>query len=441
MKKIVFFMEISVSHITPVLSLIQAVLKKGHQVHCFSSERHRKLFSSLNVQFHAYPDDFFCADEEAEQNYNSLARELASLSVNGVEDIKDALLPLLRVNISRLYKHKAEEARYLLEKVLQITPDLIFRDACDTLGKEIGKLLQIKTVGYITNNMYSRSLMDAEPEKYYPYITGTDYIKGLFTDKERHEYIEQMDRFSLVVAREKNTFPISLFHSYDPDDNHNIIFSTDFLQPCVPVSEKYYLTLPPDPISLALEEGNVDDELERFVTTRSNRLVYIATGSFVAEEDDFYVNLIKAFQRTDYKLVISWNKPVAMQKEILGSLYENENLLVRSSVPQKYILKHANLFIFHGGFNSIIEAVYHEVPMVIKPSTLEQTLNGLRIEELGIGLTTRKMRGDGYLTTGQMIIDALENPVYKQNLQRYAQELRHSDFEEKCESLFLALGC
>ncbi|MGW1148837.1 nucleotide disphospho-sugar-binding domain-containing protein, partial [Streptomyces sp. NPDC002454] len=54
-------------------------------------------------------------------------------------------------------------------------------------------------------------------------------------------------------------------------------------------------------------------------------------------------------------------------------------------VPQLDVLRHAGVFLTHGGMNSTMEALHHGVPMVVVPQMNEQRANGLRVEELGLG--------------------------------------------------------
>ena len=56
-------------------------------------------------------------------------------------------------------------------------------------------------------------------------------------------------------------------------------------------------------------------------------------------------------------------------------------------------------FLTHGGINSLLEAAYHGVPVVMLPLMADQLDNAMRAEELGMGLTIRP--GDN-LTEGSV---------------------------------------
>lgn len=53
--------------------------------------------------------------------------------------------------------------------------------------------------------------------------------------------------------------------------------------------------------------------------------------------------------------------------------------------PQLSVLKMADVFVTHGGMNSVSEALVHGVPLVVIPFITDQPTNARRIEELGLG--------------------------------------------------------
>jgi MGT family glycosyltransferase len=85
-----------------------------------------------------------------------------------------------------------------------------------------------------------------------------------------------------------------------------------------------------------------------------------------------------------------------------------ENFSVAQFVPQLSVLKDADVFITHGGMNSISEAVMYGVPMIVVPNTVEQALNAARVEQLlgGIYLESHKLTVEQLqITADKMIAD------------------------------------
>lgn len=63
-----------------------------------------------------------------------------------------------------------------------------------------------------------------------------------------------------------------------------------------------------------------------------------------------------------------------------------ENVRVVRSIPQPQLLRCTDLFITHGGYNSIREAISAGVPMAVLPNFGDQPINADRVAELGLGL-------------------------------------------------------
>ncbi|MFI9383511.1 glycosyltransferase [Kutzneria sp. NPDC052558] len=66
-----------------------------------------------------------------------------------------------------------------------------------------------------------------------------------------------------------------------------------------------------------------------------------------------------------------------------GPLPDHVHLVEQA--PQPLVLEAADLFITHGGYNSLREALRSGTPMVVVPGVLDQPHNGARVAELGLG--------------------------------------------------------
>ena len=62
------------------------------------------------------------------------------------------------------------------------------------------------------------------------------------------------------------------------------------------------------------------------------------------------------------------------------------NWTVHGNVDQQRVLSHADVFVTHGGANSVHESLLSKVPMVVTPFFGDQTLTSRRVEQLGIGV-------------------------------------------------------
>jgi MGT family glycosyltransferase len=98
-----------------------------------------------------------------------------------------------------------------------------------------------------------------------------------------------------------------------------------------------------------------------------------------------------------------------------------DNFAAAQYVPQLAVLEEADLFITHGGMNSINEAVMALVPMIVVPNTVEQAINAARIEQLQSGLYLEPER-----LTPKMLRTAAERILADPSLAEGLQRLRQS---------------
>ena len=110
-------------------------------------------------------------------------------------------------------------------------------------------------------------------------------------------------------------------------------------------------------------------------------LIYISLGTVIKGAVSFFENCIEAFRNEQVEVIISTGQQFELQK--LKDIPKNVH--VYKSVPQIEVLKQADIFVTHGGMNSISEALVQGVPMVVIPFMSDQPVNARRIEELGLG--------------------------------------------------------
>ena len=101
------------------------------------------------------------------------------------------------------------------------------------------------------------------------------------------------------------------------------------------------------------------------------------------------------------------------------------NFTVRNSVPQLEVLKHADLFISHGGMNSINESLFYGVPMVIVPQQFEQNYNARRMKKMGVSvlINTREMTLEKLKEATNRVLDG---PEYYQKAHEAGNVLKAS---------------
>ena len=159
---------------------------------------------------------------------------------------------------------------------------------------------------------------------------------------------------------------------------------------------------------------------------KNRRLILCSFGTIEPNDStvifSFIRKLIQVSLRKNYILVMA----IKAKHDDIMKLAVKGDVYIFNFVPQLQVLKDADLFITHGGLNSIREAVNAEVPMLLYPvhPEFDPIGNAARIVYHRLGL-----RGNA-ATDSDDEIDAkinelLSNPLYKKNIQELKQRDSH----------------
>jgi len=112
-----------------------------------------------------------------------------------------------------------------------------------------------------------------------------------------------------------------------------------------------------------------------------NPVVYISLGTVIKGAVSFFQNCLEAFRDENIDVIISVGKNFDSRK--LKNI--PSNIHIYKSVPQLEVLNMADVFVTHGGMNSVSEALVYSVSMVVIPFVSDQPVNAQCIEKLGVG--------------------------------------------------------
>ncbi|HMJ68223.1 MAG TPA: nucleotide disphospho-sugar-binding domain-containing protein [Cyclobacteriaceae bacterium] len=125
-------------------------------------------------------------------------------------------------------------------------------------------------------------------------------------------------------------------------------------------------------------------KLVRDVREKGHKLAYCSFGTVPSGKDirSFVVKLSEAVSRLDCTVIVS--------AKVVG-IPASEKIHVFDWVPQSVVLPGCDLFITHGGMNSVHDGIRFTVPMLVYPidNTYDQNGNSSRVVYRGLGL-----RGD-----------------------------------------------
>lgn len=110
-------------------------------------------------------------------------------------------------------------------------------------------------------------------------------------------------------------------------------------------------------------------------------VVYISLGTVIKGAVSFFQSCVDAFRGEDMDVIIS----VGQKFDVRKLKEVPSNVHIYKSVPQLEVLKIADVFVTHGGMNSVSEALVCGTPMVVIPFVSDQPVNARCIEKLGVG--------------------------------------------------------
>ncbi|XP_055838426.1 UDP-glycosyltransferase UGT5-like [Episyrphus balteatus] len=162
------------------------------------------------------------------------------------------------------------------------------------------------------------------------------------------------------------------------------------------------------------------DDIKKFLDGATDGAIYFSLGSNVRSAD-----------MPPEKLKIFLQVFGSMKQRILWKFETDEtaempkNVMVHKWMPQSDILAHPNVkvFITHGGLFGSQEGVHYAVPMLGMPFYCDQHLNMNKATKAGYAITLKfqEITADILKTS---LMELIENPSYKENIQRISNIFR-----------------
>ena len=150
-------------------------------------------------------------------------------------------------------------------------------------------------------------------------------------------------------------------------------------------------------------------------------LIYISLGTVIKGGAKFFNSCIDGFKDENVNVIISVGEKFNIKK--LKNI--PENIHIYPYLPQTKVLEKADLFITHGGMNSVSEAMVCGVPMVVIPFSADQPVNARMVEKLGIGKTLDFPQVTAH-SVKNLAFSVMGDSKIKENLNKVQQSIEKS---------------
>jgi MGT family glycosyltransferase len=362
-------------HVNPTLPLIQELVKRGDEVNYFSTGAFEERIRATGADYRGY-----------EHLYTFEGSRKVSHIVHHASLVAEATYALLP---------------QVLSAVEQERPDYMIFDMSAPWGEIASRRFNIPAVASFPHlPFYWRTILD----------DWRVIRKGLQSIRPGYGYWRQLQRQTARIVKHYKLRDPQDINVLSSSAELNIVYSSRYFQPYENHFDDSYLYVGPE-IDLKRQ-----DEPFKISKHKEQKLIYIAVGTVYQAKLDFFEKCLQAFNDQRYVVIMSVGRAVEP-----GSLEPiPENFSVAQFVPQLSVLKDADVFITHGGMNSISEAVMYGVPMIVVPNTVEQALNAARVEQLlgGVYLESHKLTVEQLqITADKMIAD----PAFRTGLERIRQ--------------------
>ena len=343
MSKIAFFCIPAHGHTNPTLEVVRELIHQGHEVRYYSYECMREKIESTGAKY------ISCDEYDFEQKLTPADGKRIA------EDVSFATEILVNSTL-------AMDAT-LLEQIKQWNPDCIVADSMALWGKLIAKKLNIPFVSSTTTfafNKDSAKVMQGSLK---------DLFKVLIQMRKAQKHIKRLQENGYDI---KNVLEII----QNDNDTNTIVYTSPEFQPYSDTfSDKYVFVGP-----------SIRPTNDVFNKTRE-KLVYISMGTVNNDMTNFYKNCIDALKESDYQVVLSVGNQVDIRQleEYVTKSESKAQFHVLTYVDQIAVLEKADAFLTHCGMNSVSEALFFKVPLVMYPQTNEQKGVAFRVNELGAG--------------------------------------------------------
>lgn len=387
MRRMVYFSFPAHGHINPTLPVVRELVGRQQPVIYYSTEQFRQAIQDTGAQFRSYGAQF----------------RMPAEGPGPFAHTSTTLETFLELSCAVLHHH--------LEQVRALAPTHILYDSFAPWGRFVAQLLRLPTIASVPS-----ILINADIAARYAPAPGTQ-APGTSADDSRLTaawYAAFQARCKTSLRRYQFGEPPSAPQLLQTYGDLNLVYTSSLFQPSADAfdSTRFQFVGP----SFAFRPEAPAFPFEQL---DGRPLVLISLGTVYGNQPRFFHACLKELAGAPWQVVLATGGHVPLDS--LGPL--PENFIVRPFVPQIEILARAAAFVTHGGMNSVQEALYHGVPLVMAPQGADQFWISARASELGaaVALDLARMEPGAIRASIQKV---LSEPSFPAAGARLARSLR-----------------
>ncbi|MEF8683663.1 UNVERIFIED_CONTAM: glycosyltransferase [Bacillus cereus] len=355
-------------HVNPTLNLVKAFTKRGDNVHYITTANFKDRIEDLGATVHIHPD------------------LLKEISIDA--ETSSGLNAFFHVHV--------QTSLYIFEITKQLCESINFDFVIYDIfgaGELVKEYLQVP--GVVSSPIF---LIPPEFLKTLPFHPNADMP---FQPEEISEkLLNQME------------------HKFGVKPKNNLQFMNNKGDVCLVYTSRYFqpnnesfgennIFIGP---SISKRKTNIKFPLE---SLKEKKVIYISMGTLLEGLEPFFNTCIDTFSDFDGIVVMA----IGDRNDISKIKKAPDNFIIAPYVPQSEILNEADVFITHGGMNSVHDAIHYNVPFVIIPHDKDQPMIAQRLTELEAAHRLLKEHVNVH-TLKEAVTDVLSNEKYKHGIRK-----------------------
>lgn len=355
-------------HVNPTLSLVKAFTERGDHVHYITTEHFKGRIEDLGATVYTHPDLLKEISIDTETSYG----------------------------LNSFFHVHVQTSLYILEITKQLCESINFDFVIYDIfgaGELVKEYLQIP--GIVSSPIF---LIPTEFLEILPFHPNAEIP---FQPDEISEQLLYRMEHEFGVKPKNN---LQFMHN---KGDITLVYTSRYFQPNSDLFGENNIFIGP---SISKRKTNVEFPLELL---KDKKVIYISMGTLLEGIEPFFNACIDAFSDFNGLVVMA----IGDRNDRSKIKEAPNNFIIAPYVPQSEVLSEADVFITHGGMNSVHDAIHFNVPFVIIPHDKDQPMIAQRLTELEAAHRLLKENAN-VQTLKEAVTDVLSNEKYKHGIRK-----------------------